>query len=449
MEGVILFADDHIYSVNRAEKLLFESLRKDLPALGVHNLELASEAIKSIGTFKALVLDWQYSEEDNFDDIAEELGEDRIKVNVAQKEDAAFKFLLDNNFYSLIYIFSEIDIEELHGDALREKFGDRIKIKKKDENFSADNIEQFKKEIIDDIQKWEQDNKNLHIPILWSQSINQAMQKIFLTLYSADPNWIVELYRTASTDPVTPSVEVINLFQSLLAENIIQDKKLNDQITEVSQNGDLNNPEDFAKVIRILYYGKVLDTAPFMTGDIIRLSEDEYGIIITPECDIRHVITNPDTASFELLCFKQGDYSKSNFKLEATIKATPIIDRAAIQKNVQFSREEKQELSQLLNSQIKEADSKLQVIGFTQTKPRFHILPCFEFEPGNYAGIVQLDFRTGLSLRLGNSITVENRVGKLNTPYIQDLRQRYFSYKGRIGVPGHSRKLRDWLLGQN
>lgn len=449
MEGVILFADDHIYSPDRPERLLYESLRSELPTLGIHNLDLAAQAVKSIGSFKALILDWQYSDDETFEDIEKELGEGKMTITTAQKENAAYKFLLDNNFYSLIYIFSEKDIEETYGESLRKEFGDRIKIKRKGGNFIARNIETYKNDILTDIQNWENDHKNLSIPILWSQSINKAVQLIFNKLHLADPNWISELYKTASTDPVEPSVEVINLFQDLLSETIIQDETLNTKIKEVSQVGELLRPEDFAKVIRILYYGKVVESAPIMTGDIIKIDENSYGIIITPECDIRHVIDNPKNSHFELLCFKNGDFKKSNFKLEATIKAGPIINRVEEMKNMTFSKGEKTELSQLVNSQIKDAENKLQIIAFTQTKPRYHLLPCFEFAEDNYNGIAMIDFRIGLKMILGNTINVQNRVGKLNTPYIQELRQRYFSYKGRVGVPGHSRKLREWLIGQN
>ena len=129
MEGVILFADDHIYTPGRPESILFDSIKKELPVLGVQSLELATSAIKSIGSFKALILDWQYGDDeetdnDIFKDIAEELGQKNIVQAPSQKEDAAFNFLNENDFYSLIYIFSEIDIEESHGPKLREKFGD-------------------------------------------------------------------------------------------------------------------------------------------------------------------------------------------------------------------------------------------------------------------------------------------------------------------------------------
>ncbi len=447
MEGVILFADDHIYSANRPEKLLYESFRSELPTLGVHNLELASESVKSIGSFKAIILDWQYSSEDAFEDIAQELGE-KISIITPQKEDAAYKFLSDNDFYSLIYIFSEIDIEEKHGTALKEKFGNRIQFRKK-ENLKTENIEEIRKSILEDINNWEDQNKNLSIPIVWTQSINKAVQAIFYKLSLADPFWISELYKTASTDPVEPSVEVINLFQDLLAENLIQDQHLIEQISKVATTGELSDAEKYAKVVKILYYGKVVDTAPLMTGDIIALDNDRFGIIITPECDIRQVINHPETDLFELLCFSKGDFKKSDFNLQATIKAMPIITKAEEQQNISFTSAQQKELSKLLNSQIKEAEKQLQIKAFTQTNPRYHILPCFEFEQDNLSGIIRIDFRSSLKMFFGKDITIEKRIGKVNSPYIQELRQRYFSYKGRVGVPGHSRKLREWILDNN
>lgn len=449
MEGVILFADDHIYSDGRPENYLFKILQNSLPTLGVHSLELAEKAIKSIGTFQALVLDWQYSDDDSFEDIAQELNEGKITLTTAQREDAAYKFLLNNDFYSLIYIFSEKDIEEQYGQLLRAKFGERIRIKRKDEEFTMENAERYKEEILNDIIEWQKNNKVLAVPIQWSQSINKSVQSIFHELSNADPNWIQELYRTAETDPVEPSVEVINLFQNLLAETIIQDKELNEKIKETSGDDELNDPENYAKVIRILYYGKVVENAPIMTGDIIKLDGDLYGIIITPECDIRHVINNPDSEYYELLCFSKTDYRKSDFNLKATIKAKPIIDKAEEQKNITFSKGEKTQLSRALNTQITHAEKILQITAFTQTNPRYHLLPCFEFAECDYSGIAKIDFRNGLKMHLGNIITIDKRIGKLNTPYIQELRQRYFSYKGRVGVPGHSLKLREWLLDKN
>jgi hypothetical protein len=447
MEGVILFADDHIYSQDRPERLLYESFRRELPTLGVHNLELAIQSVKSIGSFKALILDWQYSNDDSFEEIEEELG-NKFIIRTSQREDAAYKFLNDNYFYSLIYIFSEIDIEESHGTVLKEKFGNRIQFRKK-ENLTKDNIEVIRNSILEDIKNWEEQNVNLSIPILWTQSIIKSVQAIFYNLSSVDPFWISELFETASVEPVEPSVEIINLFQDLLAENLIQDEYLNTQIRNAAAYKGTINAENFAKVVKILYFGKVLETAPIMTGDIINFNNEMFGIIITPECDIRHVTSNPSSNLFELLCFSKGDFKKSDFNLQANIKAAPLIARAEEQQNITFNSNQRIELSQIINSQITQAEKKLQVNAFTQTKPRYHFLPCFEFDQGNFSGIIKIDFRNSLKMFLPSDITVDKRVGKLNSPYIQELRQRYFAYKGRIGVPGHSKSLREWLLDNN
>ena len=96
MEGIILFADDHIYTSTRPENALFESIRMDLPVLGIHNLEMAEAAIQSIWTFRALILDWQFSPEDDFSDMLEEW---EVGPTVpSAKEEATMAFLMKNDF---------------------------------------------------------------------------------------------------------------------------------------------------------------------------------------------------------------------------------------------------------------------------------------------------------------------------------------------------------------
>ena len=442
MDGIILFADDKIFKASY-ENIFYHSILNERmhPVMGVDSLELLEKTIRSVSTYKALILDWNF-----------ETGEDVIEGLEIPNETPA-SFLLENDIFSLIYIYSDKDVQNSEdGQKLSIKYGNKIKFKRKDhsQGTAEESAASDKQRIFQEILEFEQANPALQIPFIWSKSINRATQEIFRKLELADPNWVAELYRTAANDPVEPSVEVINLFQNILTENIIQDKVLNDKIKEVTNTGaELLNPEDYAKVIKILYYSKVKETAPIMTGDILKFDDVNYGVIITPECDIRHVLDNPQNSSFEILCFSKGDYHKSDFKLQATIKATPVIAKAEEQKKITFTTNEKAELSQILNSQVKSAESILQVKAFTQTNPKLHLLPCFEFEEGCYSGIAKIDFRSGLMLSLGNSISIPQRIGKLNTPYIQELRQRYFAYKGRVGVPNPSRKMREWLLDKN
>src|ERR1041385_8721783 len=139
MDGVILFVDDKVHECcvensvlkRTPENELFESLRKDYPVLGVKDLDLAERAVKSIGSFSAIILDWV------FDDRQELLksGEDSEEIKYirpgAVKAYRTLQFLEKNDFYSLVYIYSNEPIEEKYGERLRGKYGKRIQFQKK------------------------------------------------------------------------------------------------------------------------------------------------------------------------------------------------------------------------------------------------------------------------------------------------------------------------------
>lgn len=452
MEGVILFADDKLLdyqvgenSSSSDENKLFRLLAEKNAVLGLKNRKQVEDSINSIGTFTALILDWQFDLEDK---IADEEEDESIKlVQIpSQLENRTYDLLMNNNFYSLVCIYSSAkeDIEEKFGTELRNKYKDRILFRDKS-NLAATAKEA--EEIISSIEKWKASNQKISLPIKWSQSINQAVQSIFSELNTIDSNWVKELYDTAKNDGVTPSVEVLNLFQNILSEKIIQDKSLREKIDSIAAGEEEFTPnQKYAELIRILYYGKCTTDDPIMTGDVFQIDKQKYGIIITPECDIRHI---SGERSFEMLCFSQGDYKKGNYKLQGNIKASPIISKAEEFKG-NFTKNQKVEISQQLKAQIKEAEFRLQLGAFTQTNhPRLHILPCFQFTDEDFSGIALIDFRSGLDLVPCKTLSIDKRVGKLNTPYIQELRQRYLSYKGRVGVPGYSIKLREWLLSHN
>ncbi|MCW8799368.1 MAG: hypothetical protein OQK71_00425, partial [Desulfobacter sp.] len=41
-----------------------------------------------------------------------------------------------------------------------------------------------------------------------------------------------------------------------------------------------------AKLYNRIYYTKLIENAPLMTGDIFKFSDNDYGILFTPECDV-------------------------------------------------------------------------------------------------------------------------------------------------------------------
>ena len=433
MEGIILFSDDHIYTPNRPEAALFESLRIDLPVLGVHNLDMAARAVKSVASFKALILDWQYSDQKNdedFSDIAKEVGQLTGVARPATKEDVALTFLKNNDFYSLIYIYSELDIEESYGPLLRQKFGERVKIKRKDENFTIDNISAIKEEILQDIQTWQENNKNLAVPITWSAAINESIQKIFKELASADQNWLKELYDSASKDGVDPELFVVELLQLLLSESVVQNKELMDAILQIGEvpavpilEANLSvHRKSISKLFSRLFYSELKETTPIMTGDIFKITDTVYGIVITPECDISF-IKKTAGCEFELLTFESNSFEE--YIKDPQTHNTKRADYAALGKG------KKENLQKLFN----------------QDNPRLHFLPSLPILDTESKISCVIDFRVATKRVLASELIKLERSIKLNSPFIQQLRQRYLSHIGRVGTAALPLHVREWNLG--
>ncbi|MBN3581954.1 hypothetical protein JYB64_06105 [Algoriphagus aestuarii] len=408
-------------------------MKEELPVLGVHNLELASAAVKSIGSFRALILDWQYGDErmeveDLMEEIKEELGQKGSLQAPSQKEDAAFHFLNENDFYSLIYIFSEIDIEESYGSRLKEKFGDRIKFKKK-ENFNRENVGSFKEEILLEIEEWKVQNQNLSVPIQWSVAINESIQKIFKELAEAESHWLKELYGSATNDGVDPELFVIELMQLILSESVIQNKDLLSSIMKVgkeeSSESSISNLNDhrraLSKLFSRLFYSELKDDTPIMTGDICQLSKDKFGVLITPECDIRFV--KEESGDFEFLIF--GKESMNDHLL----------------KHNSYKRSDTEDYHSLKEKR-KEGLREL----FNQENGRFHFLPSFPLFSDDLNQSCAINFRNATKRLKSTDVINLHRKYKINSPFIQQLRQRYLAYIGRIGTPALPSHVRDWNL---
>lgn len=412
MEGVILFADDHIFDEQRLENKLFQKFNLDgsFSILPINNLTILEKTVVSISTYKALILDWNFDRKLDDEDESEEI---RIPY------DTPFTFLKDNTIYSLVYIYSLADIPENEKKELEKLYPGKIFFEKKD---SANEPDIEYKKIIDGIKKFEDENKHLALPFVWSQAINQSAQVIFSELEQADPNWIKEIYNTAKKDGAEPNTEVISVFQHLLSEQIIQNTTL---LSSISSNVELpeiiitNKEESSAKLYHRIYYTKVESSAPLMTGDVFMLDADTAAILITPECDIEQKCK----LGLDFLLVKKSSFSEYLTKaLSFTIGNNP-------------------------SSKQSEKIEKL----FNQEEIKIHVLPSFPFELNQFKTSALIDFQSGfIKLKRDEIIdTNENyksRNYKLNSPYIHQLRQRYLAYIGRVGVPAIPQSLRMFNL---
>lgn len=405
MEGVILFADDHIFDAQRLENKLFQKFNSDgsFSILPINNLTILEKTVVSISTYKALILDWNFKREmDN--------EEDGVEI----PDENPYEFLKSKKIYSLVYVYSQDEIAQEIKNELQALYPGKIFFEKKD---SANEPEKEYEKIINGIKAFEDSNKHLTVPFVWSQAINQSAQVIFSELEQADPNWIKEIYNTAKSDGAEPNTEVIGVFQNLLSESIIQNEALLKTLNESVQSDDIavqDKETSLAKLYNRIYYTKLMQDAPLMTGDIFKFNDDEFAILFTPECDIN---TKKEKA-LEFLIF-----NKKNF-------VTFLSEKKQYSKN---------QYSEVVNKQKQLKDLTSQ---FNNGNIGFQILPSFPFEANIYNLSALIDFETAFVIITKEEFENKRAEFKLNSPYIYQLRQRYLAYIGRVGVPAIPQSLR-------
>jgi len=394
MDGIIIFADDDVLEVNTYENALFQKFLgyknnlyecnnhySIIPITSILDLE---NVIDSMSICRVLILDWNFKRPTDND----------IK-HLSINDENPLNILREKNVYSIIYIYSQEDISNDIQKELKNKFGEnRIFFSKKDKNKPE---EEFTK-ICNRIKEFEEEHQYMQIPFVWSQAINRSVQNIFFELEQADINWIKEIKKKASNNVL----EIINIFHNILDESLIQNEFLIDKLDKVATNDTNPDREKAAKLYRRIFYSKLNNNAPMMTGDIFKFTENEYGILITPECDIA-----------------RNDYrSKYDFL---------IIDKCeseAFQKGTN--------------------DKNI----FNNGSLSKHILPSFPFYENNIIlnRLALIDFKIShmISRRSKTDLLKLERKYKLNSPYIQQLRQRYIAYFGRYGVPDIPDSLRTY-----
>lgn len=410
MEGVILFADDHIFEAGRIENALFHKFNNEgnFSILPINSLNTLEKTVTSISTYKALILDW------NFERNMEGDEDDGLII----PDETPLEFLKSNKVYSLVYVYSQANISQEIKNELQGLYPGKIFFETKNAGNEA-NAEYEK--IIAGINKFQTDNKHLNVPFIWSQAINKSSQEIFLELEQADPNWIKEIYSTAQNDGTEPNTGVIGVFQNILSESIIQNKLLLDAIDAVSTDQEIevqNKEESLAKLYNRIYYTKLKDDAPLMTGDIFQFSDNEYAILFTAECDVNA----KKEKALEFLIFNRKQF---NDFLESKKK---------------YKKEDFE--------QVKDKEGKLRDLTkeFNNGIMSHHILPSFPFELNKHNDSALIDFETAFIVKVKTDYEEKRSGYKLNSPYIYQLRQRYLAYIGRVGVPAIPQSLRLYNL---
>ena len=407
MNGVILYADDDVLNTSAYEYKLFEKFNRnsEYSILPINNISDLKNTVQCISTFRALLLDWSFKKPKEDEDFPDE-------------NENPLEFLKTNRLYSLVYIYSREDIPEVTKSELRSIYGDdKIYFEQKASDQNVDN--EFEK-IIEGITKFEDENKHMEIPYIWSQAIDQSAQTIFSELEQADSNWIKEIRDTAVNDEGDPVSEIIDIFQNILNESLIQNSLLRKALDDYQPSKKKSMEENTAKLYRRIFYSRLTQDSPIMTGDIFKFDKDKYGILITPECEIG---------------------SRRDIQLEFLILSQIDFDDFLI-KSCSFNRTQNQ--YQNANTKVKERLEKL----YNNDTSSTHILPSFPFNDISYNQTACVNFKTAFTIKTKEEFQLKRWKYKLNAPYINQLRQRYIAFFGRYGVPATPYSLRSYNLKQ-
>lgn len=403
MEGVILFADNNVFSDGKENDLFKKFItERDFSVLPIDSLECLEATIKSASTFKACIIDWNFKNEENDEDF----------VGVQHSQRNPLSILLNNTIYSLVYIYSEIEIGENDKSLLKNKYGNKICFKIK-----GNDTDREYKSILKNINKFEEKNDHMNIAFVWSQVINGATQNLFRELELADPNWIREFRDSVEDDGGDPVIELIDIFNNVLCESIVQNQFLKTKLAEYEPLNHKKTDSNTAKLYQRLLYSKLTEDSPIMTGDIFKFNKNTYGILITPECEIKNNVDN----RLEFLVVER-DYFQ-----------------AFLSKHYSYNRDVKYD-------ELKDKTKKGLRKVFNNENLSTQILPVFPFATNRYNETACINFKS--ALRVLKKREFENkRIGyKLNSPYIHQLRQRFIAFYGKYGVPAIPNSLRDFNL---
>ena len=404
MDGVILFADNNVFSEGHENQLFNIFLqKKEFSVLPIDNLACLEATIKSASTFKACIIDW------NFENAQID---DEDFVGIQHPERTPMSILQNHSLYTLVYIYSERELSDEDKKCLKKKYGKKIHFRIK-----GNNVDKEYQYITKYIKNFEKANPHMNIPFIWSQIINSTTQSLFEELEKVDQNWMKEFRDTVFDDGGDPTSGLIDVFNNILCESIIQSPTLRHSLDNYNINTKSKSDKATARVYQRLIYSKIPEGSPIMTGEIFKFKKNQYGILITPECEIKDKLER----QLEFLMFNREDF-KCYLEKNNSYKQDEIFDN--------FKEKRKENLRKVFNNDNLSTQ----------------ILPVFPFANNRFNEVACVDFKTAFCIKKKKEYEHKRLMCKLNSPFIHQLRQRYVSFFGKFGVPAIPNSLRDYNL---
>ncbi|MEC0247261.1 response regulator receiver domain [Paenibacillus chitinolyticus] len=157
------------------------------------------------------------------------------------------------------------------------------------------------------------DNLVVRISYLWKVQLNTAIEKSILTINKRLNNKALSLLmKECELDTQHLPTEITNLLTDLLSSEIVP---LDTEINPINDHEQGEGYEAYKWLVQLRKYALPTDKRHIFTGDIFKINDDEYGIVITPKCDLAR------PSEISKVKFLIGrDFYKSKYKGNETLE---------------------------------------------------------------------------------------------------------------------------------
>lgn len=301
------------------------------------------------------------------------------------------------------------------------------------EQFPALFLKPFGKDIgqirmVSEITKWIQENPEAGLVFEWEKSIEEGRDKTVSEI--ANIGGIRTIVKTMEKEVGETAIArgTFTLFNKLLLRHSLLSLTKNgftpliEKVLEEKDMAGTNTLEWYHRIHCLKAYYKVEDNEPLWTGDILKTNIDsdlqkEYAAVITPACD-----------------FAQKKVPK--IKVVYGIKIKNIEEYGVNDEDVPLPV---QKLGKTKKSKWKNRNKVINAIVKGSALPdRFYILHFLEFSSDKNYFHLLIDFSNVQSIKLEENMKLPTgwqRICRIDSPYIEDLLQKYASFSARVGTP--------------
>lgn len=426
--GVAVIIDDKINGLNKDDKddkpdKIFQIIKKleenNIPLLKYESLPNDSE-IKQFKNISFILLDWELKKTIELESKTPITGKTEIEIVSAPFDDFQdnidfIKKIKEITFVP-IFIFSHLVpdsiIRKLSDEGLyNEDSKNYIFVKKKDDLISNDD----ENKIFTEIEKWLKETPSIYVLKEWEYSLNKAKRDLFWSFYEINHNWPSVLQKTFTDDGSDVNYELGNfIFKNTMART--EPVKFDETILKL-KDGQIDS-EDIRKILEPERFIKRNGLSPSipLSGDLFELPDYEinknskkfkkrYYLNIRPACD---TIRDKDTKKGSII---KSDDAKFNPKLYCL--------------ECEFVKDKDFEIK---NGAITERVNNVYipfVFDGKTLKINFDSLSIFLWKEKL---LDKDDIET-------KNIFKDRRIGRVLSPYITKVQQKYSYYLQRQGLP--------------